>query len=112
MAKLHLREKTDEPKSKFGLGQKTAKMKMVLAEAGDDKIQLTNNAFAMSAKDGEYVEFASDCICEGQVEVWLNRLMSTMRSTIRYHGSCSYIKINILKINNNNVYSASKFRDA
>ena len=95
MAKLHLREKCDEPK-KFGLGQKTNKLKMVLAEAGDDKIQLTNNAFAMSAKDGEYVEFNVDCICEGQVEVWLNRLMSTMRSSIRYHYLSSYTKINIL----------------
>ena len=83
MAKLHLREKTEE--KKWGLGGggvKTNKLKMVVAET-DDKIQLTNNAYAMSAKDGEYVEFNVDCVCEGQVEVWLNRLMSTMRSSIR-----------------------------
>ena len=85
MAKLHLREKGEEKKSKFGLGQKTNKLKMVLAETGgEDMVQLSNNAFAMSAKDGEYVEFNVDCICEGQVEVWLNRLMSTMRSSIRF----------------------------
>ena len=59
MAKLHLREKGDDNK-KFSLGQKTNKLKMVLAEAGDDKVQLSNKAFAMSAKDGEYVEFNMD----------------------------------------------------
>ena len=48
----------------------------------DDKSK-ANNAFAMVAKDGEYVEFDKDCVCEGQVEVWLNRLMATMRSSIR-----------------------------
>jgi dynein heavy chain len=44
-----------------------------------------NHAYAMIAKDGELVAFDKDCICEGQVEVWLNRLMSTMRSSIRYY---------------------------
>ena len=53
-----------------------------------EKDQVTNNAFAMHAKDGEFVEFSKDCICEGQVEVWLNRLMDTMRHTIRY--VCTY----------------------
>ena len=84
MAKLHLREKgEDGGLGKFGIGKKTNKLKMVMADADPDKVQLTNNAFAMSAKDGEYVEFNVDCVCEGQVEVWLNRLMSTMRSSIR-----------------------------
>ena len=112
MAKLHLREKGEEKKSKFGLGQKTNKLKMVMAEAGgeDAVVQLSNNAFAMSAKDGEYVEFNVDCICEGQVEVWLNRLMSTMRSSIRYY--YLFTKINILtKINNKKLYSVLKFID-
>ena len=60
------------------------RLKTVMAETGADvPIKLTNNAFAMSAKDGEYVEFSSDCLCEGQVEVWLNRLMATMRDSIR-----------------------------
>ena len=55
---------------------------MILLKEVDGKT--TNNAIAMYAKDGEYVEFKEDCLCEGQVEVWLNRLMSTMRSSIRY----------------------------
>ena len=86
MAKLHLREKSDEnPKKGWGAKKnKTAGIKMVVADADPDKVQLTNNAFAMSAKDGEYVEFNDDCVCEGQVEVWLNRLMSTMRAGIRF----------------------------
>jgi len=33
----------------------------------------------------EKVDFDRDCLCEGQVEVWLNRLMDRMRSSIRYH---------------------------
>ena len=45
----------------------------------------TNSAVAMFAKDGEYVAFNEECLCEGQVEVWLNRLMDTMRSTIRHY---------------------------
>ena len=86
MAKLHLREKGDEPKKagKWAKGEsKTTRLKGVLAETGEVVVQLTNNAFAMSAKDGEYVSFNVDCVCEGNVEVWLNRLMSTMRSSIR-----------------------------
>ncbi len=30
-----------------------------------------------------YVEFDKSCDCVGPVEVWLNRLMETMRSTVR-----------------------------
>eukprot|EP00095_Tigriopus_kingsejongensis_P007513 maker-scaffold103_size370364-snap-gene-1.20 protein:Tk07513 transcript:maker-scaffold103_size370364-snap-gene-1.20-mRNA-1 annotation:"dynein beta ciliary-like" len=58
-----------------------AKLKLKTDEAGNS----TNNAIAMFAKDGEYVEFKEECVCEGQVEVWLNRLMDTMRSTIRHY---------------------------
>jgi hypothetical protein len=43
-----------------------------------------NLAYAMIAKDGEEVDFDKDVRCENQVEVWLNRLMDIMRSTIRY----------------------------
>ena len=50
----------------------------------DEKGEMTNSAYAMVAKDGEIVKFNVECLCEGQVEVWLNRLMSTMRATIRY----------------------------
>lgn len=56
-----------------------AKLKIRETEDG----QVTNNAYATIAKDGEYVEFSEDCVCEGQVEVWLNKLMDTMRKTIR-----------------------------
>ena len=45
----------------------------------------SSHAFAMMAKDGERVEFDKICICEGQVEVWLTRLMTNMRETIRYN---------------------------
>ena len=41
------------------------------------------NAVSMTAKDGEEVDFFSACSCEGQVEKWLNRLMDTMRATVR-----------------------------
>ena len=92
MAKIHLREKgTEEPTKKkgllgkLGMAKKTEGLKMVIADADPDKIELSKNAFAMSAKDGEYVEFDHDCICEGQVEIWLNRLMSAMRSSIRHY---------------------------
>ena len=44
----------------------------------------TNVAVKMTAKDGEEVEFSEPCLCDGQVEKWLSRLMETMRGTIRY----------------------------
>ena len=56
--------------------------KLKLREKNPSK---ANNAYAMIAKDGEVVEFDKDCVCEGQVEVWLNRLMDTMRNSIRYY---------------------------
>ena len=46
-------------------------------------IDNSNTAITMTAKDGEVVNFTNPCLCEGQVEVWLNRLMETMRNTIR-----------------------------
>ena len=57
-----------------------AKLKLRL----DNKKEVTNLAYAMIAKDGEVVDFDRDVHCENQVEVWLNRLMDIMRSTIRY----------------------------
>ena len=38
----------------------------------------------ITTKDGEHVDFDKDVHCENQVEVWLNRLMDIMRSTIRF----------------------------
>ena len=55
--------------------------KLIMEEDGEGKA--TNTAHTMVAKDGEKVLFKVACICEGQVEVWLNRLMSCMRETIR-----------------------------
>ena len=52
----------------------------------------TNNAIEMIAKDGEVVPFVAikdgkpepePCPCKDQVEVWLNRLMKSMRESIR-----------------------------
>ena len=79
MAKLHLREKEAK-----GLKMKPkGKMDALLPQGTVDPAKLSNNAYAMSSKDGEYVLFNHDCICEGQVEEWLNKLMTTMRSSIR-----------------------------
>ena len=76
--------------------------KLLMEEDGEGKV--TNTAHTMVAKDGEKVVFKvgltitliSDhfqpciimvakvaCVCEGQVEGWLNRLMTCMRETIR-----------------------------
>ena len=44
---------------------------------------LSNTTITMVSKDGEVVNFIEPCLCEGQVEVWLNRLMAAMRNTIR-----------------------------
>jgi len=43
----------------------------------------TKVAVGMYSKESEYVQFDKTCDCVGQVEVWLNRLMETMRSTVR-----------------------------
>ena len=58
-------------------------MEAITPQAITDESKLSNKAYAMSSKDGEYVLFNDDCICEGQVEVWLNKLMATMRASIR-----------------------------
>ena len=55
-----------------------AKLKMV-----EENEKPTNVAQQMIAKDGELVNFVNPCVCEGQVEVWLNKLLDTMRATIR-----------------------------
>ena len=55
-----------------------AKLKMIEKDG-----KTTKTAHSMVAKDGEVVKFLEDCSCDGQVESWLNRLMSSMRATIR-----------------------------
>lgn len=37
---------------------------------------------AAPAGEGEYVPFASDCRCEGPVEIWLQNVVDTMRGVI------------------------------
>ena len=49
----------------------------------------SNIGQAMKAKDGEIVEFNVLCECVGAVEIWLGRVESVMRSTIRHYMSIS-----------------------
>ena len=85
MAKLHLKAK-EAPKSKLKakMDKSKGKLDALMPQTIEDPTKLSNNAYAMSSKDGEYVLFNDDCVCEGQVEGWLNLLMNTMRATIRY----------------------------
>ncbi|PSN46658.1 Dynein beta chain [Blattella germanica] len=48
---------------------------------------LGKKAVGMIAKDGEYVEFSHPSDCSGPVEVWLNRLQDSMRSSLRHYFS-------------------------
>ncbi|KAJ3312837.1 hypothetical protein HDV04_002647 [Boothiomyces sp. JEL0838] len=43
----------------------------------------TKNAIGMYSLQEEYVEFKEPCDCTGAVENWLNRLIHSMRSTLR-----------------------------
>ncbi|XP_075760265.1 dynein axonemal heavy chain 17 isoform X2 [Pelodiscus sinensis] len=57
-----------------------AKLKFRLDAAGKPlKVGL-----GMYSKEDEYVDFDKECDCSGQVEVWLNRVMDRMRSTLRH----------------------------
>uniref|UniRef100_A0A8C3EQ44 Dynein axonemal heavy chain 17 n=1 Tax=Corvus moneduloides TaxID=1196302 RepID=A0A8C3EQ44_CORMO len=55
--------------------------KLKFQESSDQKPQKV--AHGMFSRDGEYVPFNADCDLSGQVEVWLNRLLERMRSTLR-----------------------------
>uniref|UniRef100_A0A674GSU7 Dynein axonemal heavy chain 17 n=1 Tax=Taeniopygia guttata TaxID=59729 RepID=A0A674GSU7_TAEGU len=55
--------------------------KVKFQEGSDKKPQKV--AHGMFSRDGEYVHFDADCDLSGQVEVWLNRLLERMRSTLR-----------------------------
>ena len=52
----------------------------------DEKI-----AVGMYSSEREYVEFEDECDCDGQVEVWLNRVMDSMRAAIRSYLSDAVI---------------------
>ncbi|TPP62234.1 Dynein beta chain ciliary [Fasciola gigantica] len=45
----------------------------------------TKVAHQMGAKDGEEVNLSKDTDLDGQVEVWLNRLLDEMRATVRHY---------------------------
>lgn len=57
--------------------------KLDFIENADDKNHIS--AKGMIAKDGEYVEFDKMADCNGPVEVWLNRIQSAMRSSLRFY---------------------------
>uniref|UniRef100_A0A671VQG9 Dynein axonemal heavy chain 17 n=1 Tax=Sparus aurata TaxID=8175 RepID=A0A671VQG9_SPAAU len=44
----------------------------------------SKTGLGMYSKEEEYVPFNQLCDCTGQVEVWLNRVLDTMRSTVRH----------------------------
>ncbi|CAH1795230.1 unnamed protein product [Owenia fusiformis] len=48
----------------------------------DDNNENTKTALGMYSKDGEYVDFPHECDCNGQVEVWLNRILDIQKETI------------------------------
>ncbi len=53
----------------------------------DDAGEKTDVAIGMYSREMEYIPFVTPCHCEGQVEVWLNRLVDAMRATIRHQMS-------------------------
>ncbi|XP_030631579.1 dynein axonemal heavy chain 9 isoform X2 [Chanos chanos] len=57
-----------------------AKMKFDTDSAGNP----TKTGLGMFSKEEEYVPFSESCDCSGQVEVWLNRVLDTMRATVRH----------------------------
>ncbi|XP_051731342.1 dynein axonemal heavy chain 9-like isoform X1 [Ctenopharyngodon idella] len=44
----------------------------------------TKTGLGMFSKEEEYVPFSQPCDCTGQVEVWLNRVLDSMRATVRH----------------------------
>ena len=48
----------------------------------DDQGNEIKTALSMFSKDGEMVELVEPCDCNGQVEVWLNRLLDSMKATV------------------------------
>ena len=55
-----------------------AKLQFLEEESPSSKI-----AIQMIAKDGENVDLSEPCVCEGQVEKWLNGLKDGMQNTLR-----------------------------
>uniref|UniRef100_G3NCH8 Dynein, axonemal, heavy chain 9 n=1 Tax=Gasterosteus aculeatus aculeatus TaxID=481459 RepID=G3NCH8_GASAC len=57
-----------------------AKMQFEADEEGNP----SQTGLGMYSKEGEYVPFNQPCDCTGQVEVWLNRVLDRMHSTVRH----------------------------
>ncbi|NXB29063.1 DYH9 protein, partial [Eulacestoma nigropectus] len=49
----------------------------------DSEQKTTKVGLGMYSREEEYVQFSEPCDCSGQVEAWLNRLLDTMRATVR-----------------------------
>ncbi|XP_033840356.1 dynein heavy chain 9, axonemal isoform X2 [Periophthalmus magnuspinnatus] len=60
-----------------------AKMEFEVDKQGNP----SKTALGMLSKEGEYVAFNQTCDCSGQVEVWLNTVLDTMRFTVQYQMS-------------------------
>ncbi|XP_077184230.1 dynein axonemal heavy chain 17 isoform X3 [Paroedura picta] len=56
-----------------------AKLKFKL-DANEKPLKI---GLGMYSKEDEYVDFDKECDCSGQVEVWLNRVLERMQSTLR-----------------------------
>ncbi|XP_072501166.1 dynein axonemal heavy chain 9 [Notamacropus eugenii] len=50
----------------------------------DSSQKPTKKSLGMYSKEEEYVNFSEPCDCNGQVEIWLNRVLDHMRATVRY----------------------------
>ncbi|XP_063077561.1 dynein axonemal heavy chain 9-like [Engraulis encrasicolus] len=51
---------------------------------GGDGAGKSKTGIGMFSKEDECVPFSRPCDCTGQVEVWLNRVLDTMRDTVRH----------------------------
>jgi dynein heavy chain len=58
-----------------------ARLEFEQSEAGAEP---SKRAIGMYSREDEYVPFSEPCECTGAVEVWLNRLVDTMRKTLRH----------------------------
>ncbi|XP_009976195.1 PREDICTED: dynein heavy chain 9, axonemal-like, partial [Tauraco erythrolophus] len=56
-----------------------AKMKFQL----DSEQKPTKVGLGMYSREEEYVRFSEPCDCSGQVEIWLNHVLESMRATVR-----------------------------
>ncbi|XP_045149226.1 dynein axonemal heavy chain 9 [Echinops telfairi] len=50
----------------------------------DDAEKPTKISLGMYSKEEEYVPFSEPCDCSGQVEIWLNHVLTHMKATVRH----------------------------